>query len=314
MKYDKIVLCAMMATALIFTSCAKVKTPYVYPNVKQHNQDVTNIKSESDNVNTDINNAMANITGFGKNSSVQAVSICGATIDSSHNSGAQPYIIITFDGTTICPNPNRIRSGTIKAQLVSGAKWSDAGAQLLLTYTNYKVAFPALNNAYLNFNGTKLLTDVTGINWLAYYISGATTAQLKERTYNMTVGFENGQTSSWNCARLSTWNVTGYTNFSTTVNGDTTIGGLTIDSWGLTRFGTNFTTQMIQPWQSGTTCGWWNPTSGNYTSVTDSFTVSALLGVNSSGNQVSSGCAYGFKLNWNLAPNNINGEATIPYW
>ena len=155
---------------------------------------------------------------------------------------------------------------------------------------------------------------MTGINWLTYYFSGAISAQLRERTYNMTVEFENGQTSSWNCARLSTWNVTGYSNFSTTVNGDTTIGGKTIDSWGLTRFGTNFTTQMIQPWQSGTSCGWWKPTSGNYTSVTDSFTVTALLGVNSSGNQISSGCAYGFKLNWNLAPNNISGSATIPYW
>jgi hypothetical protein len=107
--------------------------------------------------------------------------------------------------------------------------------------------------------------------------------------------------------------VSGYTNISATVNGDTIMSGKTIDSWGQTRYGTNFTTQMIQPWVSGTTCGWWNPTQGNYTSVTDSFTVTALLGVNSSGNQVSSGCAYGFKLNWTLA-NNYSGQAILQYW
>jgi hypothetical protein len=52
------------------------------------------------------------------------------------------------------------------------------------------------------------------------------------------VTFDNGQTSSWNSARLTTWAITNYTQYSATVNGDTTIGGKSIDSWGQTRFGT----------------------------------------------------------------------------
>jgi hypothetical protein len=315
MKYHQMILGSIMAFALIFAGCSKIKnTTNADPNASQHNQDINNVKSESDNVNADVNTAMTSNSGFGKNSNVQSLSICGATIDSTHCHDPQPYLILTFDGTTICPNPNRIRSGTIKVQLVQGTHWYDAGAKAVLTYTNYKVQYPALNNHYLIFNGTKYLTDVNGINWINYYLTGATTANLKERTYNMTVTFENGRTASWNCARLTTWNVTNYATFTATVNGDTTIGGQTIDSWGVTRFGTNFTTAMNQPWVSGTTCGWWNATSGQYTSVTDSFTVSALFGVNSSGTQQSSGCAYGFKLNWNYAPTNTSGEAILPYW
>ena len=314
MKYNRLILASMMAFALIFASCTKVKNGTTADsNASQHNQDVTNVKSESDNVNTDVNNVMVNMPAFGKTSATQAISICGATIDSSHANGSQPYVVINFDGTTVCPNPNRIRSGSIKAQLISGAHWSSAGAVLLLTYTNYKVQYPALNNHYLTFNGTKYLTDVDGIDWVNYYFTGGVTTRLRERTYNMTVTFDNNYTSSWNCARLSTWSVSNYSTFTATVNADTVIGGKNIDSWGLTRFGTNFQTEMNQPWVSGTTCGWWNPTSGQYTSTTDSFTVSALLGVNSAGNQQGSGCAYGIKLNWNYGTR-TSGEAIIAYW
>jgi hypothetical protein len=308
-------LAVIALVAFSLANCSKAKTTSANSNAQQHNEDVTNIKSESDNVNTDVNNVMAQISAFGKNSQAQSVSVCGATIDTSGATGPQPYVTLIFDGTTVCPNPSRIRSGSIKIQLVSGSHWSSVGAVAVLTYTNYKVTYPSLNNHSLTFNGNKYLTDVNGINWVTYYLTGAVTATLKERTYNMTVSFDNSaQTSNWNCARLSTWKASNYTTFSATVNGDTTIGGKTIDSWGQTRYGTNFTTQMVQPWQSGTTCGWWYPTSGNYTSVTDSFTVSALLGVNSSGNQVSSGCAYGFKLSWSLTPSGYSGNAVLPYW
>ncbi len=318
MKYNGIILLAIMAFTLTFTSCstkAKTSNGNTNSNAQQHNQDVSNVKSENDNVNTDVNNVMANMSAFGKTGSNQAnYTICGATIDSTGATGPQPYFTINFDGVTVCPNPNRIRSGSIKVQLISGAHWSTAGAVALLTYTNYKVTYPALNNQFICFNGTKLLTDVSGINWLTYYLSGGLTATLRDRSYNMTVTFDNNQTSSWNCARLTTWTITNYTTITATVNGDTTIGGKTIDSWGQTRYGTKFTTQMLQPWQSGTTCGWWNPTQGQYTSVTDSFTVSALLGVNSSGTQVSSGCAYGYKLDWALTSGNYSGSVILPYW
>ena len=300
---------------LFFASCGgKLKvSPGANSNVSQHNQDVSNTTTESNNVNTDINTALVNNSVFGKNFAVQSFSICGATIDSTGDTAAHPYIIINYNGNTTCSS-TEIRSGQVKVQLISGAHWSDANAMLEVTFTNYKIVYPTLNNHSLTFNGIKYLTDVSGIDWLAYYLSGSITTQMRERSYNMLVSFDNGQTSSWNSARLTTWAATNYTQFSGTVNGDTTIGGKIIDSWGKTRFNTNFTTQMIQPWVSNSTCGWWAPTSGNYSSVTDSFTVTALLGVNSSGTQVSSGCAYGLKLDWTLQPGNYTGEAIIQYW
>jgi hypothetical protein len=316
MKTNATITALVLSTLLFLASCGgnkRLGEISADPNAKQHNEDVSNIKSEDDNVNTDVNNALTNISGFGKNAGTEALSICGASIDSSHRYDATPYITITFDGQTVCPNPSRIRSGTIKVELIAGAHWTDAGAKLRVTHTNYKVTFPTLNNHYLTFNGTKYLTNVNGINWITIYL-GTSTATLRERSDDMQVTFENGQTATWKSARLSTWGITNYTDIYAIVNGDTTINGKTIDSWGTTRFGTNFTTEMIQPWKSGTSCGWWRPTQGEYTSVTDNFTVTATFGVDHNGTQVSSGCAYGFKLDWTILSTNTRGDVVLQYF
>jgi hypothetical protein len=282
------------------------------PDAKQHNEDISNIKSESDNVNTDINQLLNSLSGFGKTGEMTAVNICGATIDSSQQNAATPTIFINFDGTTVCPNPRRIRSGQVKVELIAGNKWTDQGAKLRVTHTNYKVQFPDLNNHFVTFNGTKYMTNVEGINWLSIYF-GTSTAKFRERSDDMMVTFDNGQTASWNFARISEWGIKNGNEIYAIVNGDTTINGKTIDSWGQTRFGTNFITEMIQPWKSGTACGWWNPTQGIYTSVTDGFTITATFGVNQSGNQVSSGCAYGLKLEWELTNSGNSGDIVLKY-
>jgi hypothetical protein len=297
---------------LIVSSCQKVDPTNrtADPNAKQHNEDVSNTKSESDNLNTEVNNALASISGFGKTDLTEAFSVCGASIDSSQQFAATPTIIFTFDGTTTCNN--RIRAGEVKVELIQGAKWSDVGAKLRITHTNYKVTFPSLNNHYVTFNGTKYLTDVNGIDWLGVYF-GSKTVLLRERSYDMTVTFENGQTSTWKTARTSEWGLAGAQVYAT-VNGDTTINGKTVDSWGVTRFNTNFITEMIQPWKSGTTCGWWKPTQGKYKSTTDNFSVTATFGTDNTGRQVSSGCAYGFKLEWTIDNPSSSGNAVLSYF
>jgi uncharacterized protein YxeA len=306
----------VILAVLVCSSCKKTTTTTTAnPNASQHNQDVQNTKSESDNSNTDINSAVTGTSGFGKNSATEAISICGATIDSSHmNASPNPYLLLTYDGTTVCPGPNRTKSGQVKIELVAGTHWTDVNAQLMVTYTNYKVTFLTLNNAFIEFNGTKYLTDVNGIG--LGFLLGTTPAEIRERTYGMTVTFENGYTASWNDARLSTWSYAYATGvLSATVSADTTINGQTnVDSWGLTRWGTSFTTVMNSPWQSNSACGWWAPTSGQYTSTTTDFLVSASFGLNGSGASVSSGCATDFKLSWTINSPASSGSILLAYY
>ncbi len=305
-------LAAMFIACLIFTSCVKKKDAITDPNAKQHNDDVSNTKSESDNLNTDINNVLKDIPAFGKTDETEAYNICGVSnVDTT--STPHPTVTFTFDGTTACGSPSRIRSGTVKVELIQGAKWSDAGAKLRVTHTNYKVVYQNLNNHYLIFNGVKYLTDVNGFNWIDIYF-GTSQVTIKERSDNMTVTFENGDIASWNTARLSTWGLAGGQVYAI-VNGDSLSGGKIIDSWGTTRFGTHFTTEMITPWKSGTACGWWRPTQGKYTSTTDNFSITATFGVDRNGNAVTSGCgAYGLKLEWDYSSGTATGDAVIAYF
>ncbi|MCX6198636.1 MAG: hypothetical protein NTY88_05380 [Bacteroidetes bacterium] len=311
-------MCIMvLACVFVFTSCKKKETGTADPNAKQHNEDVSNTKSESDNVNTDVNTVLNGITGTGKTDETNAaISICGATIDSSQQNGSPKTIIIHFDGTTACGNPARIRGGDVKIELINGNRWSDLGAVLKITHIAYKVTFVNLNNHFLTFNGVKYLTNVTGFDWLTYVFNGGNiSATIKERTNNTTVTFENDSTDSWNSARLTTWAITGYTHFTATVEADTLMDGKKIDSWGTSRFGTQFKTEMITPWKSGTDCGWWRPTQGKYISTTANFSITATASVDQEGNVVSTSCGgYGYKLEWNYNSGTATGNVVIPYF
>jgi hypothetical protein len=305
----------LFALLVSFSSCTKEdkdNDKELNTEVRQHNDDINNVKSEQDNVNSDIYRLLSEIDGFNKTGAFNNTDICGATIDTSQANAAIPTLIITFNGTTICPNPQRIKSGQIKIELIAGNKWTDAGAKLKVSHTNYKIQFPQLNNAFLTFNGTKFLTNVEGINWLTLFL-GTSRAKIKERSNDIQVTFENGQTSLWKSARLSEWGINNTTEIYAVVNGDTTINGKTIDSWGLTRFGTNFTTEMIEPWKSGTACGWWNATEGIYKSETDNFTVTATFNVDENGNQVNNACGYGVKLDWSVTNPATNGSVVLQY-
>lgn len=320
MKFAKSIAPAFLLFTLLLSSCVKPKDDYKEKDdVQQHNEDVNNTKSESDNLNTDINNVLRNASGFQKKEGVNAYDICGATIDDSHQNDAIPTLYINFNGAS-CGNPARKRSGQVKVELIAGNRWGDANSKLRVTHINYKVVFVNLNNHYLVFNGTKYLTNLVAVDWVNVYLTGTLNTQVRERSYDVTVQFENGETESWNCARLTDVNLsyqsaTSY-NYSVTVNADTVINGKNIDSWGTTRYGTNFLTEMIVPWKSGTTCGWLRPTQGKYRSTTDNFTVTATASVDQNGNVVSGCGAYGYFLEWQYTngSNTASGDLVINYF
>jgi hypothetical protein len=134
MKSNKALAAVISLSFLVLASCSKIKdTDNLYtadPNAKQHNEDISNTRNESDNLNAEINNVLRDLPGFGKTELTEAVSICGASIDSSHQYDPVPKLIINFDGITACGNPARKRSGQVVVELIQGSSWSVAGAKL----------------------------------------------------------------------------------------------------------------------------------------------------------------------------------------
>ena len=304
MKKLVIYLGVLLLSSSIVTSCKKrEKEIAMDEETKQFNEDANDIKSESDNVDNDINSSINNTSIGGRTSASYSSELCGVTIDSSQI--ANKILFYNFDGSTPCFSPSRTRGGQIKVELISGNSWKDVGAVLKLTYINFKIT-KLSNNKSIQFNGVKTLKNVNGINWFTF-LTSASNFKFQSRALNVNVTFENGDQAIWNSARITTWdyiaaNVTpgipyGYVKF--TSNGDTIRNNVSnIDSWGTNRNGQIFQTYYQSPWVSNSYCGFWRPVSGNLSHQVGIYNLGLQLGVNQNGDPSTLNCAYGYKVSW----------------
>ena len=304
MKKLIIYLGVLLLSSSIVTSCKKrEKEIAMDEETKQFNEDANDIKSESDNVDNDINSSINNTSIGGRTSASYSSELCGVTIDSSQI--ANKVLFYNFDGSTPCFSPSRTRGGQIKVELINGNSWKNVGAVLKLTYINFKI-IKLSNNKSIQFNGVKTLKNVNGINWFTF-LTSVSNFKFQERALNVNVTFENGDQATWNSARTSTWdyiaaNVTpgipyGYVKF--TSNGDTIRNNISnTDSWGTNRNGQIFQTYYQSPWVSNSYCGFWRPISGNLSHQVGIYNLGLQLGVNQNGDPSTLTCAYGYKVSW----------------
>ncbi|REJ84291.1 MAG: hypothetical protein DWQ44_06550 [Bacteroidetes bacterium] len=323
MKFNnKIILAILFFAATVFISCKKEKEEpqKLDEQTSQFNSDANFYKSESDQADNDINNSLSEIPAFGKvrsEASILSSPLCGVTIDSSEIS--QKILYYNFDGTTPCFSPSRTRSGQIKVQLTEGARWSDSGAVLTLTYVNFKVT-RLFDSKSIMFNGVKTLKNLNGNNWLGF-LTGTSTLRYQARALNMDVRFDNSWSAVWNAARITEWQYIPagssqfipYSHIKFTASGDTTINGQSnIDSWGVNRFGSSFVTRYYSPLVSNTYCGLWRFTSGELVHNVNSKNYTLTMGVDQTGNPTPYACAYGFKVTW-IAANNTVQTIVLSY-
>ncbi len=306
MKNSAIILfIALLFSGSTFTSCNRERNSNKLDDeTQQFNKDVNSIKTESDQIDNDINNALNDIpTMGGRIDGIASSPLCGCTIDSSELSNKIVYF--NFDGVTPCFSPSRTRGGKIKVQLTNGNKWADINAVLTITYIDFKVTRLS-DNVSVKLNGVKTLQNVNGNNWLGFLL-GTSQFLYRERAYNIQVTFDDNSQATWNTAKLTTWKYTPTgTKITFTADGDTTMNGLTnVDSWGINRYNYNFTINFNTPWVSDTYCGLWRPTSGEveYKIVDNDFKLT--LGVNQSGEPSTLACAYGYKVTWTNSSGNV---------
>jgi len=286
-----------LATVTLY-SCKKDKKGTLDDKFKQFNSDANYYKSESDQANNDINNELSQIGSMGgRMEETYSSPLCGATIDTT-GAAASKTVVFNFDGVTPCFSPSRTRSGQIKVQLTSGAKWSDKGAVLTITFIDYKITRLS-DNKSIKFNGVKTLANLEGNDWLGFF-TGTKKLRYKEKALNINVSFDDGSSSVWNTVRTTEWSFTFDTktvNFSGT--GDTTINGINaVDSWGTNRYGEAFVTYCNAPVVSNTYCGLWRFISGEIVHHVNSTDFKLNLGVDQNGKPTPYTCAYGFKVTW----------------
>lgn len=287
---------AFASMSLCFTSCKKKDTDESEDDTStqtQHVSDESFMLNESENSLDEANVAISEST-FGKTGG-----IAGATIV---DSPSLKTIFITYNGTSA--DGRRMRTGNVQIQLVNGNNWGEAGAQIRVTYTNFKTTSLS-NGKSITANGYYLLSNITGGR---AFVNASVTHTVRGQ---MQITFDNATSRSWQVARKRIVN-SNNGNYDITLSGDTTIAGMNnIVVWGTNRNGSDFYTQISQPIVFNNTCPG-KPVSGQKIHRKLAREITVTFGVDASGNPVSGTCPYGLKINWTNA-RNVNKSAVISY-
>ncbi|HUR66512.1 MAG TPA: hypothetical protein VMZ03_09180 [Chitinophagaceae bacterium] len=271
-----------------------------------HSDDQNRFSVEMDAAANDVNGVLETTTGFaGRGGDIQ--SICDATIVVDTMSNPRT-ITITFNGTNCLGN--RTRTGVIVVSMAQGVRWKNAGAQLNVTFQNFKITRLA-DNKSITVNGTETYTNVSG--GLLINLASLNTITHTINSSNMSVTFDNGSQRNWQVGRQRVFSYNGG-NATITVTGTHTQGSTSgIAEWGTNRFGNAFTTAITLPLTFKYDCSF-RLGSGRVEHVTNLFNASVIFGLDANGNPT--GCPganpYYMKIVW-TGPANIPHTIIWPY-
>jgi hypothetical protein len=298
---------ALCCAVLIFISCQKNAASVDYNTESTiHSDDQNRISIEVDAVANEANLLLEATSGFsGKTQNPQS-QICDATVavDTANN---PKTITITYNGTNCLGN--RSRTGVIILSMAQGVRWRDAGAQLNISFQNFKITRLS-DNKSITLNGTQTYTNVTGGILIQLPALGTITHTIASS--NMSVTFDNNSERTWQVARQRVFS---YNNgIVITITGLHSQNGINgIAEWGMNRFGNAFTTAITQPLLLKQNCSF-RPGSGQVEHTTSLFTATVSLGLDANGNPT--GCPgtapYYLKVVWTNPAGNTR-SALLPY-
>jgi hypothetical protein len=297
MKYVKLLSALMIAGAIFTVSCKKNKD---FKNeTGQVSEDNSRVQAELDAAMNDANMVLSSNSGMKSSLINNLGEVCGATIDSSQVSAG--ILILNFDGVSNCYG--RTREGQIVLTLenfTTGTRWVDVNATIKVDFVNYKITSVQTTSINLTLNGMKKIKNISGGNVVRLVLGFQNSLIHEVRGSDIIATFESGATAVYNISRKFTHT---YTSNIYTVKGEGigTQNGLSdVEKWGTTRDGNTFTSQVTQPVIWNNTCGAHKPISGilDIKVSERDFSLIATFGVDQAGSVVTSGCPWGFKVEW----------------
>ncbi len=298
----------IFSLSLFIISCQKNSTDTTDYTTESSAQsdDQSRFSNEIDGVANDANLVLEVTPAFaGRGEGLQSL-ICDAdiTVDSLSNPRT---ITITYNGNNCLGN--RTRTGVIVISMAQGVRWKNAGAQINVSFQNFKVTRTS-DGKSITINGTQTYTNVSGGLLINLPTLGSITHTITSS--NMSITFDNNSQRNWQVARQRVFT---YNNgIVINVTGTHTAGGLSgIAEWGTNRFGHAFTTVIAQALVLRQDCAF-RIGSGKVEHSTAMFNASATFGLDANGNPT--GCPgagnYYMKVVW-TGPGGNTHTALIPY-
>jgi hypothetical protein len=273
------------------------------PELTVHAEDQSRISGEMDAVDLDLNYALEKNSSF--SGRMQGDSICAATV-AYDTLNSTKKITITYNGADC--GGLRSRTGSIIISMPGGIHWKDVGAQLSVTYQNFKVTRLS-DNKSITINGTHTLTNVEG-GLLRDLLQRPSIVHTISSS-NMSITFDDGTQRTWQVARKRVYTLAN--GGSITITGTHTDGTQTnIAEWGTDRFGHPFATSITKPLVISANCQF-RLTSGEVQHNRMASTATVTFGLDKNGDPTScpSGNYY-FKLIW-TGPRGTTQTYIAPY-
>ncbi|MEP6949784.1 MAG: hypothetical protein ABI863_10940 [Ginsengibacter sp.] len=269
---------ATIAIAAGFSSCKKDSSSGTSGSNTAEAQaqsiDQTQYTNETDGVTNDVN-AAVDIYGGSINERVSGITTpplptpCNATIKVDTMS-ATHSITIVYNGNNCFSTSTR--TGTVAISFSPGFKWSSPGAELTVTFNNFKATHLSDNKSIL-INGTRTITNVSG--GLLRNLASLPSVVQKVTDANVSVTFDNTAARTWQNTSTRTFTYNNGIDISFTGSGS-----------GVNRFGHSFNYSITQPLVVKSSCSF-RVTSGEVQNTGSLVTTTTTFGLDSNGTAVS---------------------------
>jgi hypothetical protein len=295
-----------ISSLLVFTNCKKRQA--FNSEDGQSSVDTRNAQGENDAAISDVNTVVGDVSALrGKGNSETSVSavlgtsICGLTIDTAGIK--QGILILNYNGT-VCNN--RKREGSIKLSVMDFAvkKWKQKGCVIKVEFIGYKIT-RASDGKSVQLDGTQYLSNESGGTWFELLFLNQPSIVNTITGNDLNVKFDGSKTAVYNINRRFTYTWDKASSVLTCVGEGigSHDGKSSLENWGKTRDGDDFTSEVSTPIVWNTTCGAGAPIQGevHIKVATKDFELKCLFAVDAKGNSVAvaaNSCAFGFKVEW----------------
>jgi hypothetical protein len=293
----KLTFLMIAAVAFMLAGCSKDKTTPKgttdTESMQQLTQDQNNVENASNQVISDAN------TVLGPGGLKVGGGPCNTTVTVGPVVNDSISIDIEYHGRD-CPE-KFIRSGHIIVRKRYHEEWGTQGATVLLYLNNFTIT-KISNGKSLIMNGTKHYQNVSG-HYLWELDSTMNITSIEHKVWGaITATFDDNTTRVWNLARqfVFTGKLSNYTLAMTTDGFGSADGYDSLETWGTTRGGENFYTQITQSVVHKMACNW-DPCSGIVIHQIPEKSKSATItfGYDSNYNLITNGdCPTYYRVDW----------------
>lgn len=311
MNLFKAGLLLIAALAVLASGCKKDETTNNgnkdTASLQQLTKDENEVSTISDEAGNDANAALS---GGNNGLKYNGPWLCNVTIDSLLLANDTIVLYLTYNGLNC--NGTLDRHGKQEVRRKASTFWGQAGTVVISKLIDFQVTRVATGKS-MTLNGTRQMENVSG--GVMWQLGNGLTSIVHRMSGSMQATFDDGTTRTWNIARqiVFTGNIGG-TLVRTTDGFGSAEGYDNLSTWGTTRNGEQFYTQITQSVVHKQACQW-KPCSGMvYHQVpSDNKTALVTFGYDDNNQPITGDdCPTRYRIDW--AKNGYSGTIFMPLW